>query len=208
MHLCWVDLYPDQTSVQESLDQPSEVSWGLFDYDTTDIVMHIHHGKTDKHGNFTPLDFVLPRGTLGMLLLAHITAGQHVIATDDDRYRITYLFLSGGGNHFSDATFCQWWASLLKRTAPDIEHFPPSLARTSFVEDYTSKWGVPPEMWDGAATIMGNSVSTWLKSYNPSHRRRKAAEAVGLHGRYVRARLAEQGEGEGSGTAHPTDAVV
>jgi hypothetical protein len=163
----------------------------MFDYETTDVVLHINHGKTDKHGNFTPLDITIPRGPLSFLLLAHITAGQEVLVGGDinDPYRIMPLFLSGGGNAFSDATFCQWWKALLKRSAPHIPHFAPTLARTSFVENYTSEYGLRPEMWDGAAAIMGNSVNTWFKNYNPRHRNKKAQEVVAMHSRYVKKQL-------------------
>lgn len=188
----------------EILDPTTDINgtqWQLFDYQSTDVVLHIQHGKTDKHGNFTPLEICLPRGPLAFLLLAHICSGQEVLLDNNDPYRVTPLFLSGGGNPFTDATFSQWWSALLKRSAPELPHFPPSLARTAFVEDYTSKYGVPPDMWDGAAAIMGNSVSTWLKSYNPSHRRRRALDVVAMHGRYVRRRL-EQGDTQGATDTH------
>jgi hypothetical protein len=68
------------------------------------------------------------------------------------------------------------------------EYFPPSLARTMFVEDYTSEYGVPPEFWDGAAAIMGNSVAQWGQSYNPSKIRRLAQRAVNAHAAYVEQR--------------------
>jgi hypothetical protein len=73
-------------------------------------------------------------------------------------------------------------------SAQDLKYFPPSIARTVFVEDYTSEYGVEPDMWDGAAVIMGNSTVQWRASYNPSRKRRDATNALSLHEAYVAAR--------------------
>ena len=71
----------------------------------------------------------------------------------------------------------------MARTAPaSLSYFRPTLARTIFVEDYTSNAGVAPEHWDGAAAVMGNSVRQWDATYNPSKRSRQAQGAVAQHG--------------------------
>lgn len=163
--------------------------WDHFGYNTSEVVLHIQHGKTDKHGNFTPLELVMPRGNLAKLLLAHIMEGQARLIPPPEGSKPTTMFVSGSGRPFNDSTFSQWWASLLKRTAPGITRFPPSLARTSFVEDYTCKYGEVPEMWDGAAAIMGNSVRTWMQNYSPTLRRRRAQDVIAMHEDYTRRRL-------------------
>jgi hypothetical protein len=76
----------------------------------------------------------------------------------------------------------------MERSAPDLKYFPPSLARTVFVEDYTSEYGVEPDMWDGAAVIMGNCTAQWKASYNPSRKRRDASQALKRHEAYVAGR--------------------
>ena len=67
----------------------------------------------------------------------------------------------------------------MDKTAPqDLVRFPPSLARKSFVEWYTLEYGEEPEMWDGAADIMGNSVRKWREVYNVSHKKRRMQKTV------------------------------
>ena len=175
------------------LQKPGEVqdTWNHFEYNTTDVTFHVEHGKTDKSGNFVPVDIPLPRGNLTKLLLAHIQQGQAVRLdyTPSPDGQATTLFVSGGGNAFSSATFDQYWAGLLKRTSTDIKHFPPSLARTSYVEEYISGMGDKPRTWDGAAVIMGNSVKTWGQNYAPMWRYKKAQEVIALHADYTRRRM-------------------
>lgn len=170
-------------------------TWEHFAYQTTDVAFHVEHGKTDKHGNFVPLDVVLPRGNLTKLLLAHISQGQAVRMgyAPDPEGPATPLFVSGGRLPFSNCTFDQYWAGLLKRTARDIPHFPPSLARTSYVEDFMSGMGDKPRTWDGAAVIMGNSVKTWRQNYAPTLRVRSAREVIALHAEFTRRRMEAAG---------------
>lgn len=163
--------------------------WDRFNYASTEVVLHIRHGKTDKHGNFTPLDIVLPHCGLSMLLVAHIAQGQELLVANRGPVSPevpTNLFVSRYGNGFSDQTFSQWWSGLLARTG--MPHFPAVMARTSFVMDYTGKYGVDPNMWDGAAAIMGNSVATMKACYNPLYRQNKAKEVVATYEAYVEKR--------------------
>ena len=66
-----------------------------------------------------------------------------------------------------------------------MDYFPPSLARTSFVSKYMEATGMTPNMWDGAATVMGNTVRTWSANYNPRKRARESQDAVNLHQVFV-----------------------
>jgi hypothetical protein len=89
---------------------------------------------------------------------------------------------------FDDSRFTQYWETTMKSTT-HIAYCPPSLFRTSFIEDYTSENGVEPDMWDGAACVMGNSVRQWRESYNPSRRSRQARATIAAHSRYVSRRI-------------------
>lgn len=52
-------------------------------------------------------------------------------------------------------------------------------------QEYCSEHGVPPgDMWEGSSILMGNSVPTWRKHYNPSRRQRLAQRAVAAHAAY------------------------
>lgn len=188
--------------MQAANDVPE--AWEHFGYNSTDVAFHVEHGKTDKHGNFVPLDVILPRGNLTKLLLAHIEQGQAVRVgyTPDPEGSATSLLISGGGKTFTNSTFDHYWAGLLRRTAKDIPHFPPSLARTSYVEDFIAGMGDKPQTWDGAAVIMGNSVKTWTQNYAPTRRLRSARETIALHAEFTRRRMEAAGAGPGtSGTA-------
>ncbi len=92
------------------------------------------------------------------------------------------------GLEYNDVTFRNFWKWAMEKSAPNLKYFPPSLARTVFVEDYTSEYGVEPDMWDGAAVIMGNCTTQWKASYNPSRKRRNATQALSCHEAYVAAR--------------------
>jgi hypothetical protein len=89
------------------------------------------------------------------------------------------------GLEYNDVTFRNFWKWVMDSTATNLKYFPPSLARTVFVEDYTSEYGVEPDMWDGAAVIMGNCTAQWKASYNPSRKRRDAKQALIRHEAYV-----------------------
>ena len=84
-----------------------------------------------------------------------------------------------------------------------IPYFPPSLARTSFVDAYTDEFGVEPSFWDGAATVMGNTVKMWNEQYNPKKRGREAEMAVANHKGFadnLMERYVAAGSGGGGGS--------
>lgn len=122
-----------------------------------------------------PLEYAFPDGPLVKSLLAHISSGHTRLTARTGE--MTSLFVSRPGNQFSNTTFCHFWKSLMKQVNKQ-EYFPPSLLRTMFVEEYTSAHGAEPDMWDGCAAIMGNSVAQWSRSYNPSAKRRKAKASI------------------------------
>lgn len=121
------------------------------------------------------MEYALPDGALVKSLLAHINAGHTLLTLGQSG--MTSLFVSRHGNQFSNATFCHFWKALMGQVNKQ-EYFPPSTLRTMFVEEYTSAHGAEPEMWDGCAAIMGNSVAQWRQNYNPSAKKRAADRAI------------------------------
>jgi hypothetical protein len=140
------------------------------------------HHKNDRRG-FEEIKFRLPDSApITRLLLRHIEGG-HALLTQG-RGGEAHLFVSRPGAAFTSATFTQQWKTLLQ-SARSIAYFCPSLARTAFVTEYTSTSGLDAEMWDGAATVMGNTVKMWNKEYNPRKRIREAQAAVDSHESFV-----------------------
>ena len=176
---------------------PDPAGLWLYDYEKRAVSIVVVHTKNDRRRNNSPLEYTLPRGPLSKLVMAHVKEG-HKLLTLEREDTMLRLFVTKQGKEFNDATFCQFWETLMSSTASGMQYFPPSLARTAFVEDYTSEFGVEPDMWDGAAVIMGNSTEQWRASYNPSRRGRNARRAIGGHEAYVTART-------GAGTPDPDD---
>lgn len=100
------------------------------------------------------------------------------------------LFVSRQAASFSDATFSQYWATIMSKVdTMGQQHFAPSKARTMYVEHITSETGLPPTMWDGVAAIMDNTTRQWADGpYNPSRKRRLAQNAVNGHTRHINGR--------------------
>ena len=145
----------------------------------------IPHHKNDRHNSQSgqDIEYDLPSqpNPLTKLMLVHIDEGQ---STNQDYCaveRTPFLFLTNQGRPFTltKSAFTAYWTQLMDRTAPaNVIRFPPSLARKSFVEWYTLEYGEEPEMWDGAADIMGNSVRKWKEVYNVSNKKRRMQKTV------------------------------
>jgi hypothetical protein len=145
----------------------------------------IPHHKNERHNSLSgqDIEYDLPSqpNPLTKLLLVHIDEGQSIIQDHCSVERTPFLFLTNQGRPFtlSKSTFTAYWKQLMDRTAPaNVIRFPPSLARKSFVEWYTLEYGEEPDMWDGAADIMGNSVRKWREVYNVSNKKRRMQKAV------------------------------
>jgi hypothetical protein len=155
------------------------------------------HGKNERTGGGIDLDYLLPEGLATKLLAVHILEGRELLAPHTDSGQEARLFVTNAGNPFNNATFAHYWRTLMGNCSVaermGIQYFPPNLARTSFVEEYTSENGVGPEMWDGAAYVMGNCVNQWAASYNPSKsmKRRKTQQAIRHHQHWVEGRIEE-----------------
>jgi hypothetical protein len=165
-------------------------SW-FFDYNKRDVRSVVVHSKNDRRQGSSVVEMVFPRGPLLKLFLAHVFEGHRLLTLERDT-PIQRLFVNKRGSIFNDTTFVHYWASLMAQTETGgMTYFAPSFARTSFIEDYTSEFGVDPEMWDGAAIAMGNSLPQWGASYNPSKRSRMAQRALVGHGDYTARRAGE-----------------
>ena len=114
--------------------------------------------------------------------MTHVVAGRELL-TLESAYPARTMFVTEakeGGNAFSPSTLVHYWSTTMSRTAGDfgLEYFPPSKARTTFVEEFSLEHGHAPDLLEGAAAIMGNSVEQWHATYNPTRKRRLAQAAA------------------------------
>lgn len=149
-----------------------EVSgWNESESGGTDLTLHVVHGKNDRrhqHGDFS---VGIPDGLFKDLLLSHVEEGRAALEAAATNTTCIKLFVSQQGNPFSDATFIHYWRSTMASAAAfGLTYITPTIARTVFVEDYSSH--CPPQFWEGAATVMGNTVRQWKASYMPSRKRK------------------------------------
>lgn len=167
------------------------------------------HHKTTARG-FGAITISYPPGSIFTSLFeTHVKEG-HAILQKGQRFCASrggseaMLFLSGSGSSFTESTFNHFWKVLLSTTS--TFQFPPTLARTLFVEAYCGGFrvegpkkcsvliaphpccfagatgvGMPQELWSGASTVMGNSPRTWERNYAPLLRQSRAQEAVDSH---------------------------
>jgi hypothetical protein len=148
------------------------------------IKLHIVHGKNDRRRSRAAynVQFDIPDGDLVMLLRAHIRLGSSILANNGDPP--TKLFVRASGTPFSKSSLSQYWSNKVMDTARQfqISPVPMQYFRTLFVENFTcTEGGMPEELWEGAAIIMGNSTATWRSNYWPSMRKRKAELVVGQY---------------------------
>jgi hypothetical protein len=171
-------------------------------YATEFFRLHIVHGKNDRRMSAEKYKYSvdLPRNDLNALLFIHTKAGRDILtlATHDDEPE-TRLFVSDAGMAFTDATFTQYWGKVMRQGALThaLPYFAPSKARTIFVEAYMGATATDPEVWEGAAAIMGNSPRQWRDSYTPNRKRRLVALAVQRHSQAF-ASDEEDGRGDGA----------
>lgn len=155
------------------------------------VSVYVVHGKNDRRDcaqNYQ-IDFEVPKSDLSTLLVEHTREGYPLLTKDQPSLADGRLFVTSIGQSFSNATFVQFWTRVFRNTGAkffNLTYFPPSKARNMFVEAYTdSNGGAPPEFWDGAAAVMGNTPRQWTASYNASKRQRDATKAVGCYGEFL-----------------------
>jgi len=98
-------------------------------------IIATHHKTEDSHQGQGPLDVTLPQGVLSSLMVFWIHWGWHSLGP---KRMSPHLFTSTYGMAFTDSTFCQYWKRLMSSAPPSLPYFPPNLARTSFVEEWTA----------------------------------------------------------------------
>jgi hypothetical protein len=142
--------------------------------------MWARHHKNDRRG-FGVIKATYPLGKLTDLLLIHINEGHALLNTKDQ----PYMFLTGSGHGFKDSTFCHYWNALVARTggAALPSSFAATALRTVFADEYARE--MPPNTWEGAATLMGTSVSQWRQTYAPSLREDQATAAADMHAAFA-----------------------
>lgn len=152
------------------------------------VVLYIVHHKNDRRQfDQRPTRITLPDSPMTACLKAYLSAGRDrllEVAWSNENPVTGRLFLSGSGAPFKDSTFVHYWSTLMA-TAKEfgLNYFPPTAARTIFIEDFTRS--ADAEDWPGAAIVMGNSVRQWIASYWPSRRNRLAQSVVDRFSQYV-----------------------
>lgn len=151
------------------------------------IRLHIRHGKNDRRKKAAAYMFAfdLPEGDLTAMLRVHIRMGVYIISR---RRRPQKLFHSRGRNPLSSSGFSNYWKGYVMADAAEsgVEPCCATAFRTLFVENFTcTEGGMPEELWEGAAIIMGNSVATWCTTYWPSMRRKKAELVIRDYKKFV-----------------------
>ena len=146
------------------------------------IWLVIVHGKNDRRRSAASYAVRVPiptSGVLHTLILLHLVHGRSVLAGAQH----SFLFMNRNAKPFDDSGFSNYWQVLLnngKTYWPDIDldTFPPSVARTMFVDDFMRRFGHAPDLLEGASAVMGNTPQQWRRNYDPHRRGRLATAAV------------------------------
>ena len=119
-------------------DGEQPVQW-LYESSTTDVMVHILHGKNDRRKvlELFKLVLTLQHSDQTKVLIAFIRGGRELLTLEQPE-PCPNFFVSNWGNAFSDATFQHYWTICMK-TAKEfgISYFPPNKGRTVFIEEYT-----------------------------------------------------------------------
>lgn len=111
----------------------------LYGASTTDVMVHIIHGKNDRRlaRELFKVSLRLQPSDQTKVLIAFIRGGRELLTLEQPE-PCPNLFVTGYGNAFNDATFQHYWVNCMK-TAKEfgISYFPPNKARTIFIEEYT-----------------------------------------------------------------------
>jgi len=172
---------------RDCLGNRVEVEGGCNEFEDggEDVTLYIVHHKNDRRCPSDPTSITLPKGMLLDLILVHINRGRE--ALNKFVTEVTpHLFVSNVGKPFTDTTFVHYWDWVMRGASEyGVPRFSPSFGRTIFIESYVQD--ADPDLWDGAALVMGNTVKQWDASYQPSKRRRMVNMAISRHAEYGRA---------------------
>jgi hypothetical protein len=152
---------------------------------STELKLLVVHGKNDRRHQEGNYQVEIPTGLFKDLLLSHIEEGRFALEqVGFNKEACLKLFVSNAGNPFSDATFVHYWKTAMDTALGfGLPYITPTLARTVFIEDCCNH--TPPQFWEGAALVMGNTVKQWRQSYNPSRKRRLVEDMTALFHNYI-----------------------
>ena len=160
------------------------------------VTLHIVHGKNDRRSCKSQynVSFDFPQSDYTFCWLVWARLGNPLMTAQKGTGKLgsnKRMFVTNTGLGFNDVTFCQYWKEAMSdtRALEDFGqiYFPPSKARTSFVEAFTEVGGgaemdLDADEREGAAAIMGNTEEQWRANYNPSFRQRQVdATMAGFH---------------------------
>ena len=172
------------------------------------------HHKTRPNGKEQPIDFLLPKELL-VLAKFHLLKGlriiqQHLSYGDDEHTFPSTVFLwHSTGKVVQPQQVSQLWR---RRVLPPGFKFGPQVGRAAFctlVRDDAEASGLPVAGLDedGAAVVMGNSITMWDTVYDRDFRQRRAQVVVDQMASWRQAVLARAGNAAGGQQAAPPAAV-
>ena len=136
--------------------------------------LDLPHHKNQDRWHADPIILRLP-AELAHLMHCYLQQGHCVLFPQG----LPYMFGdSRNGKHFdTPSAFHYYFSVLLKRLGASAV-IPPSRMRHIFVDERRSLDAAPGPSNAGAATVMGNSVQEWDRSYDLDMRRRESQAAV------------------------------
>ena len=137
-----------------------------------ELWLELPHHKNQRRWHADAIIVRLP-GELAQLVYTYLLQGHAVLSPG-----MPYMFCDRKGRPFqSAARFCHYFNKVLQRIgSPAV--FPPSRIRHIFVDERRSLDAAPGPSNVGAATVMGNSVGQWDRSYDLGMRSRETQAAV------------------------------
>ena len=137
-----------------------------------ELWLELPHHKNQRRWHADAIIVRLP-GELAQLVYTSLLQGHAVLSPG-----MPYMFCDKKGRLFqSAAPFCHYFNKVLQRIgSPAV--FPPSRIRHIFVDERRSLDAAPGPSNVGAATVMGNSVGQWDRSYDLGMRSRETQAAV------------------------------
>jgi hypothetical protein len=169
------------------------------------LALFAPHHKNDRRG-FEQISYSYESGTaFAELFKVHVALGHPVLANDPEQSMLFVMpsnsrdFFSGTDTKRGQVAFCSYWDRILTRIAERthgkfIIDITATAPRSIYIEGITSAVGVPESEWSGFASSMGNTVSTWKKSYAKTLRHRSMQSASKAH-THFRDRVMSQGQG-------------
>ena len=150
------------------------------------------HHKNQHRWHSLPLEVQIPL-ELAELTQCYLEKAHPILCPG-----LEFMFADKHGKQMQQpSTLTNWWHGLMKRLGSPAA-FPPSLLRHIFVDERRSHESAPGPSNQGAAQVMGNSVSQWDKAYDLNQNRRESQAAVNAMPQW-RSAMLEQARDKGKG---------